>query len=129
MTLTSLEEFRTQFRVVARKVFDSEDISHEMWYSTKVDNDSFNLLICLRQDILQAKYLELEDVGTFATKEYQGKWVVLVGDGLWDGKIYETEEDARDGGFDHKCRGYPPVVFTVHVGNHVYTMFSPQKKR
>ncbi len=39
-----------------------------------------------------------------------------MGDCVWNKKIYETQDDAIDGGLKNDQKGYPPVVFTAEVG-------------
>ena len=108
-----LKQLSEEFSNLVESKFNTTEITRDMWINLE-DNDAANLLIHLRRRILQAYYVQLLLLGEL--NDHVGKWMVLVGNNIWDKKSYDTEDAAIDSGCESAEKGYPPVVYSVQVG-------------
>ena len=67
-----------------------------------------------RLQILQCAYLEQFLQGEFTG--CVGKWIYLVGNGIWNKETFDCEDDAIEKGCSDPEKGYPKVVFSALVG-------------
>ena len=63
--------------------------------------------------ILQCAYLEKFLRGDFT--DYVGRWIYLVGNGIWRNETFDREDDAIERGCSDSVKGYPRGVFTALV--------------
>lgn len=112
---SSLDQLKTEFTNLVKQYFDDDVIKRDKWINLpdNINDDVIDELICLRRNILQTFYFQLYESGKF--DKYFGKWIVLVGDCIWDEKVYESENEAISGGYVNEQKGYPPVIFTIKV--------------
>eukprot|EP01036_Dinobryon_divergens_P030569 gene30569-39832_t len=82
---------------------------------TESQEDTLRVYTHTKLQILRCAYLEQFLRGDFAGCE--GKWIYLVGNGIWNSESsFDCEDDAIDRGCSDPGKGYPKVVFTALVG-------------
>jgi len=74
-------------------------------YYMEYNNIKYTLLQCY----YYKQYL------TTDISKYHGKWIYLVGNGIWNKKTFDSQDEAIDEGASDPNKGIPKVIFTTLI--------------
>ena len=109
-------QLHSKFQYLQSKLFPSVSTVDKAAWATLQESqeDTFREYCHTKLQILQCAYLEQFLMGEFTGCE--GRWIYLVGNGIWNKETFDCEDDAIEKGCSDPEKGYPKVVFSALVG-------------